>query len=397
MSRLRRTGLALVASTAALIVGLLLWSSDDPARETSSASSTAAPVATAAGAQDAAPAASVTAAAIDFAALRAPTLAPGMVEVCGFGRAEAGSAGEQALLGQLNERAEVVLREHLPRLRSSASPQVRAAGLMAERDAPALVEMALASSDPVIYAFARQLCGVNGPEIGEPACRRLGPQQATQRDPDNALTWIDAATAADARGDTPGLATALQRAALAGQVQAHEFRFFDLAWSAAPAALPPRDGLALAAALTGIQAAFSVRGMPTLRRYCDAAPADAGRRATCDALAQLLFARGNLLIELIIARDLAQKAGWPAPMVEQMRANQWAYTTAAAEPIRDAPGGPLGCAAMTWAVRSMLDQSRDGEVPTLRAAAARRGWSEQAALEAWRRWQAAFAPASAPR
>jgi hypothetical protein len=337
----------------------------------------------------------------DFAMLRIPARQPGEVEVCGEGAAAPDSPAQAQLLAQADARTRRVLQTHLQQMRDARDPQLRAAALMLQGDLAALRELTTRSADPVVHAYAHQAClrtALRSPG----GCAGFSVQRWAEVDPDNAVPWLALGDEALARGDPAAADAAYARAAQAAQVQAHEHRLVAQLWDARSRTLSAHDSLALLKGLAPLQAQLVHRSRLPLIRHCRAVrAADDERRATCDDLAQLFAARAVTLQDYQYTARLAEAAGWPAPMVEQLRANAQALRRLAAPPVAttEFPGGALGCAALAQTARALLETSRHGAMPVLRERLRRTGLNEQALVERYRtaRRPRPVAAASAPR
>jgi hypothetical protein len=286
------------------------------------------------------------------------------------------------------DRAEFERATGLPRqrervlaaLRSSPSELARAAALLlaaadtAEPAAPParvadpLARIALASTDPRVYALAFKACG-GLRERGEGACRMLSAEQWARLDPDNAAPWRFIHAAASARGDLAAQEEALFRLARARRSASG---FFDVAGTVL--AVMPGDEAALLAASTlvteaiAIEAAVALPSMQPLVQACrGAALRDPNRAQTCGLLAEALTERADTLLDRMIGVAVGREIGWSVQRTDRMRGEYTAYLaslTDSGAPVRNAES--LGCAR----IRRDLDRLRRtaalGEVGAMR-------------------------------
>ena len=326
-------------------------------------------------------------------------LQPGDVEVCGFGVAKAGDTETaDALERRANRHNEDPTLSLLARMRQSADARTRAAALMVERKHAALVEMALQSSDASIYAFAVHVCNPYRGEDGSvPAdCQWVNIERAASLDADNGAVWLAMADKALERRDDDGVAAALHRASTATLVKQRQLDFAALALAALPPDLAPTERTPALVAALGLHGALGVSGHQAARSYC-AKPllADANRRQTCAALAELLVGHGHSFIDLAIGRRIGESAGWTPERVERVSARLDALNMALHHTIEKAPGGLVGCAAFQAAERFHRDVALHGEPSAAEALLRRSGVSDVEVLSRYRQRQAERAAAQA--
>ena len=305
-------------------------------------------------------------------------LRPGEFELCGYGIATAGSQAAEELERAANANSDEILFKHLSLMRNSADPPTRAAGLMGLHDYAPLVDMALHTSDATVYALALAACATGGPIAGtNQSCLMLSAERAAQLDPDNAAAWVDLAAAAQQRHETDAVAAAIYRASVATQVQGRSQMFAALALAALPAHLPPPERTSVVVRLIGIQAGLLGTDYRSVVTYCSAVGmTDSNRRQTCEALAELLVARGTTVVDLAIGRSIGARAGWPAERVEQLSARVEAYMWAPFNEFFAAPRGPMSCASMRRTEQWWSAPAGKGQRAYAEEAVARAGLSD---------------------
>lgn len=333
------------------------------------------------------------------AAASAPQpFAPGEIEVCGFGRAQADTPEADQLAARANDTLEGALAAHLRRMRTSSDDRTRAAALMALSDLPPLVAMAMRTSDPTVFAFAQQACLRRDPrETGSP-CALLRDEQGARLDPDNGVAWMRVADGARLRGETDNMVAALQRVATSPVHDAREFSFYALAMDALPAGMDPAERFRASVGLIGIQASLALSSHTSITTHCtEAAARDVNRQPLCEALADHLVARGSLLIHTGIGARIGERAGWSAARVERARARFTALMRALPKQIESAPGGLVGCESMRRAERWWIDSARIGERGVAERWLAAQNLSDEQLIERYREVQRQrAAAASAP-
>jgi hypothetical protein len=327
----------------------------------------------------------------------APPFAPGEIEVCGFGRAQADTPEAEQLTARANDLLEGALATHLRRMRGSADERTRAAAMMALGDLPPLVTLAMRTSDPAVFAFAQQAClRRDARETGNP-CALLSDEQGARLDPDNGFAWLKVADGARQRGEADNMVAALQRVATSPAHDVREFGFYALAMGALPAGTTDAERLQVSVGLMGIQASLALSSHQSITAHCTEALArEVNRQPLCGALADHLVARGSLLIHSGIGARIGERAGWPAGRVERVRARFHALSSAQAGQLERAPGGPVGCEAMRIAERWWIDASHLGERGVAERWLAAQNLSDDEQLARYRAFVRQRAAASAP-
>jgi hypothetical protein len=256
--------------------------------------------------------------------------------------------------------------------------------------------------DPTVYAFALQACLRRDPKDARAAqaCAHVGDEQATRLDPDNGAVWMKAADSARLRGETDNMVAALHRAAASTLHEPREFAFFALALDARPVTLSEAERVQLTIGLIGIQAGLNLPSHLAITTWCRGDQmGDANRRQLCDALARHLTTKGTLLIHAGIGRRIGERVGWSAERLELIRARLHAMGSAQTESIANAPGGPVGCAALRASERWWDQTARLGERAVAEQWLAQRGLDDTQLVARWRAHQkrrAAEAAASTP-
>jgi hypothetical protein len=336
------------------------------------------------------------------AASPVPPFAPGEIEVCGFGRAQADTSAAAQLAARANDRLEGSLAAHLRRMRTSGDERTRAAALMALDELPPLVTMAMRTNDPTVFALAQQGClRRDWRDTGSP-CALLNDEQGARLDPDNGAAWMRVADGARQRGESDNMVAALQRVATSPIHEPREFAFYALAMDALPADTVQSERVRVSIGLIGIQASLALSSHSAVTAHCTETLArDANRQPLCEALADHLVARGSLLIHVGIGSRIGERAGWSKERFERVRARFSAMQGALLEEIKNAPGGLVGCEAMRLAERWWIDAARIGERGVAERWLAEQNVTDAQLIERYRaqmaRRASAAAAASAPK
>ncbi len=198
--------------------------------------------------------------------------------------------------------------------------------------ADALVQDAVASSDPRIYALAFEVCnGLGAQQVsgaaqiaGFGSCTQLNVQEWARRDPGNALPWIDALQRADTAGDQAAQREAMQQMASSSRFEAY--------FGAAPAAvarLPVESDADLyAQANLAMQATVLYRNPPyqSLTARCrDKAGGDMDRAAACEAVGDVLFNHSDTMLARAIGGSIHRLATGDPSRLDQAHREQRAF------------------------------------------------------------------------
>jgi hypothetical protein len=218
-------------------------------------------------------------------------------------------------------------------LRSSDDYRARATGLFLEgmldhdasqKDAEAardeLVQLAVATKDPAVYALAYNKCTIKGVEdLASPgACPQLSLDEWTRADSDNAVPWLQLAAKARSEKDDAAEAAAFAHAAQAHQYESYGWSLFSFAQPALPSDITAADRWYLTVEVIGVEAAISMPYGP-LFQYCSrGAMADAAVHRQCNALAELMVNKTTTLSELSVGKALGVRVGWPAEAVDHL-------------------------------------------------------------------------------
>jgi hypothetical protein len=126
--------------------------------------------------------------------------------------------------------------------------------------------------------------------------------------------------------------------------------------NAVPADVPPYLQLNLAVEAIGMQAAVGMNYMQFMFKRCKPPwPTGTDRQAECAQLAELMVKHGDSLMSHMMGTRLGELAGWPAPRVAALLAEQATLPQ------------PLSCAVVQPLLKQIVDAARVGEMAALRA------------------------------
>jgi hypothetical protein len=182
-----------------------------------------------------------------------------------------------------------------------------------------LVDLAVSSSDAVVYATAYLHCERSAwlSAQAKTSCARLSAAQWARIDADNAAPWMQQAQLALSAGDQAGVAEAFFRVSQAKKFTDHSRVAYQALFANLPENTPEDVMVAVSDFLIGVEAAVPASGHQTLARHCSAAQlalpgGDANRRQICAAIADMLSQRGMSLFDLGTAIRLGKNGAWPA-------------------------------------------------------------------------------------
>ena len=263
-------------------------------------------------------------------------------EVCGVGRVKLDRDDVAATGKYFDALTKNSRLRWLATLRNSDDYRARASGLYLEgfldRDSPQkdadaareeLVQLAVATKDPAIFALAYSKCIKGGEAFASGgACPQLVLDDWTRADTDNAVPWLQLAAKAHREGDGTAEAAAMAHAAQAHQYQPYTWSVFSFAQAAMPTDLTPTDRWILTTQVIGVEAAMLAPYQP-LFQYCSRdSQSDVAVHRQCNALAELIVGKAATLLDLSAGKSLGARVGWPAERVDgltqEVKASMWA-------------------------------------------------------------------------
>jgi len=259
-------------------------------------------------------------------------------EICGLGRAPtsdpyginmyvsaqtraARDRWESALLNSADLRARAVGLV-LQQTGRKVSPDL---ALRAAEARDELVQLAVGSNDPTVYALTVAVCHDKPADIAvaADACTRISLSEWARLDPDNVVPWLALAQAARAAGDSGAEATDFAHAAQAHKVENAGLSLLTLAQSEMPQDLSPLEKTASAIEFIGLESAWSGPQLGEPLRYCTKDALGKSDLATqCNNVAALLVSRGRSLLEFSIGRRLGERLSWPQDRLDKL-SQEW--------------------------------------------------------------------------
>ena len=301
-----------------------------------------------------------------------PTDATPVWDLCGLGRvpvppgSSASAAAHFDLPTHLGAIPAAELGERTLAALKQGTPRQRAAALMLNMDpervesaAAELAQLALSSKDPLVMSWAWSRCS------GNRACGTGLARAWTDIEPTNAASWL-------ALGQAEPAAAAEVRAGLVG-AKHFSLRSGALAHEAMRAVPPdgaPYLRLYVAVVVVGFEAALGIPVLKPLTALCTPAPLPGSeRQATCSAVAKMVIEHSDTLIGYAIGSRMAERAGWPAPRLAELRAERKRLDAASFESPMDMRQ-PMSCASVDGFSRYLKERGELGELAYLKRKAA---------------------------
>ncbi|HEX6706791.1 MAG TPA: hypothetical protein VF169_18680 [Albitalea sp.] len=267
--------------------------------------------------------------------------AAGQVEVCGFGAVTLAADDPyllQYLPAPLHQRTLDALEA---RLRASADPAVRAAGLLigakAREDGRSRIEqlarLAMVSTDPRVYAMALEACQDSG-AAGAASCSLLSRAQWVRLEPDNAQPWLELAAQARQQRDTEGESEAMRLAAQAQRSEALAGSFPALVDQGLGPQVPVLQRTLAMSVSWRLQSTWGSSHTSQAHAWCTAdLDADSERRRVCEAVAETFAFRSRSVADLGIGVALGRHLGWPAARLQALQQEHDALSGGGGAPL----------------------------------------------------------------
>jgi hypothetical protein len=311
----------------------------------------------------------------------------GEIDVCGVGKVKLDRDDWTATGKYFDALTKKSRTRWLSALRASDDYRARAAGLyledMLEHDAPQkdpeaardeLVQLAVGTKDPAVYALAYTKCITGAQESVIPgACTQLSLDEWTRADSDNAVPWLRLAAKARREGDGAAEAAAFAHAAQAHQYESYDWSLFSFAQAAMPDDVTPADRWYLTTTVIGVEAAMPMPYQQTFQ-YCSRdAMADAAAHRQCNGLADLMVNKATTLIEFSLGKSLGVRVGWPAEVVDHLTQEMQASMQAILQMTPSDPEQQWSCDSVARGNAYMSEWDQLGERDLARQAIERSG------------------------
>jgi hypothetical protein len=256
------------------------------------------------------------------------------VEICGFGKVALDPTDPTAAPRYVGARTEKAAQTWLSSLLNNDDYRARAAGLflegkiggvpkilpMTEQARDSLVQLAVGTADPAVYATALYACSAKFGGLADGSCGQVSADGWARLDPGNAVPWLLLAGKARDQHDDAAEAVAFGRAAKASMSDSYLYSMYAFAEPELPSDLTPTQRYYLAVGVIGIEAATTNDEFNEASKHCStAAMQDSNVRQQCSALAELWVTRGTTMLDFGMGTSIGARAGWPAQRVNDLK------------------------------------------------------------------------------
>jgi hypothetical protein len=250
-----------------------------------------------------------------------------------------------------------------------------ASQVMTEEARDSLVQLALGTDDPAVYAVAVYACHTYGTPVTAGACPQLSLRAWAHMDVNNAVPWLLLAQQARVRGDDAAAADAFAQAAKAQKVDSYNFSLFAFADPEQPSGTTPLERWTFALQVSGIEAALQPTYASAASKYCsEEAVQDGTIRQQCGAVAQLFVEKSTTLLDFAMGTSLGKKAGWPTARTDALNEEKFGMMEALTE-TGPAEGDTWSCDAVARGNAFWHQRLKLGELAAARDAIAQTGES----------------------
>jgi hypothetical protein len=247
------------------------------------------------------------------------------LEICGIGKVSDDDDGRAEARESIKRKLEQARKRWLTAMLQSSDLRVRATGLLfesrftmtedwltkapPEKTTNSLVDIALSSQDPMIYAMAVYACApVFGPAAGG-ECDQITAKAWADMDQDNAAAWSAAAREARRAKDKIAENADYSNAAKAARVDNYVQSFSIIAEPMQPSDLGPLEQYRLSYDFNSLANTLS---RPLFSFYAPrCAAADAAVQSECRDMAALLLSKGTTVQDFSEGIAIAVHSGWP--------------------------------------------------------------------------------------
>lgn len=262
-----------------------------------------------------------------------------------------------------------------PQCRENLGSIAKAAG---GADKALLREHLLSTSDGMSRSFLIALCN-----SGDRACALDAAQRWADVDGDNALAWLEVASATSP-DDRETIARALTRAAEASRAEHYYHRLSLPAASELVLAAEPLERIAAQVAIMGVVAAWPLGHYAALSGCSVRDIQQPQRREQCERISTVLYEQDSTALGRAVGAAIGQRLGWPPEKQQRIRDLADADLEALERSGEINPRLMLSCSTSQWASLSIQDVARHGELGAMERRILRSGETTEALAEAAR-------------
>jgi len=320
------------------------------------------------------------------------------VEICGFGKVALDPTDPMAASRYVAARTKKAAQNWLSALLNNDDYRARAAGLflegkiggvpqilpMTEQARDSLVQLAVGTADPAVYATALYACTAKFGGPPDVSCPEISVDGWARLDPDNAVPWLLLAGKARDRHDDAAEAQAFGRAAQASMSDSYVFSMYAFGEPELPSDLTPAQRSYLAVDVIGIEAATGQAEFSAASKHCSTeAMRDSNVRQQCSSLAELWVTRGTTLLDFGMGASIGARAGWPAQRVNDLKMELHALMQVIGETESAGDGDTWSCEAVQRSNAYVSRMARMGEMGAARDALERSGQTVPELAQKW--------------
>jgi hypothetical protein len=244
---------------------------------------------------------------------------------------------------------------------------------MQEQTRDALIQLAVGSGDPAVYAIAVSACDSYG-DPAKGACEQISLQGWTQDDSDNAVPWLLLAGKARAQKGAVAEANAFNHASKAGKADSYNFSLLAYAEPELPKDATPLERWWLAVETIGIEAAFGMHQYGIATKHCSAAAVqESDVQQQCSDLAEVFVTKGTNLLDFNVGTNMGARAGWTKERVAGLKQERDALMQALTQATPTGVDNQWTCSGVELGNAYVREALQLGELRATRAVLERSG------------------------
>ena len=324
------------------------------------------------------------------------------VDICGIGTAPSEEGERLKFFASLKDRTDKLRQQWLDSISHSSDPATRAIGLYlgahesikSRLKAPpaetvrSLVQLALNTSEPLVYAIAFYTCNPTiGPWPGG-ACTQITADGWARLDSDNAVPWLAVAQEAREQGELETELSAYKQAAKASRVDDYSTSFFTYVEDLLPQGVNLYERDTVMSDFLMAELSVPNLAIRAAYRHCSIeAVSDPSIASECSSLGELFLSRGNRVEEMVAGEIAGERAGWPAERLAALQERLAAYNELSSWRNKKTEN-PYSCEVMERTYANMSELAHIGQIAMAEQRLAQSGKSLAELAEENREWVA---------